>query len=545
MRPGGRADHRAGRGRRGAAHLGVPRAGALDAPAARLANRLVGNAEDDAVLETTLDGVQLPRRRPPRGRGHRRPRAGARRTGAPSSGASPWACGAASLVNVGPAVSGVRSYVAVAGGIARDAGARQPVDGHARPASARRVAADGQVLALGRSRPTIRPVSFTVPRPVGEVLLHLRVGPDDDWFGAAGVELLTGSTYTLSTDSNRVGARLIGPPIAWRTEEEMDSAGMVARRGAGAARRAAGRPARRPPDDRRLSGHRGGRRRGPGRARPGRAGDNRASAPDRRLTCRAIDLNSDLGEGFGVWRLGDDEALLRIVTSANAACGFHAGDPSIMRGVAMGAVAHDVAVGAQVSYRDLAGFGRRHMDIAPAELTDDVLYQLGALDGLCRVAGTRVRYVKPHGALYNTCVVDDGAGPGGGAGGHGVRRHAADPRVAGLGIAAARRAGRPAAVAEGFADRAYTPTGSSCRGPTLPPGHRPGAVVERSVRLATAGEVVAVDGSVLPMAVASLCVHGDTPGAVDLARRVRRHSGRPASTYIVSSLTVARHLLSL
>src|SRR5882757_8200366 len=120
-----------------------------------------------------------------------------------------------------------------------------------------------------------------------------------------------------------------------------------------------------------------------------------------------IDLNSDLGEGFGVWRLGDDEALLSIVTSANVACGFHAGDPSIMRYVAVGAVAHDVAIGAQVSYRDLAGFGRRAMDVAPDELTNDVLYQLGALDGLCRVAGTRVRYVKPHGALYNTCVVDD------------------------------------------------------------------------------------------------------------------------------------------
>jgi 5-oxoprolinase (ATP-hydrolysing) subunit A len=122
----------------------------------------------------------------------------------------------------------------------------------------------------------------------------------------------------------------------------------------------------------------------------------------------AVDLNSDLGEGFGVWRLGDDAALLRIVTSANVACGFHAGDPSIMRAVAVGAVANDVAVGAQVSYRDLAGFGRRRMDVAPDDLTDDVLYQLGALDGLCRVAGTRVRYVKPHGALYNTCVDDDG-----------------------------------------------------------------------------------------------------------------------------------------
>jgi UPF0271 protein len=240
----------------------------------------------------------------------------------------------------------------------------------------------------------------------------------------------------------------------------------------------------------------------------------------------AIDLNSDLGEGFGVWRLGDDQALLGIVTSANAACGFHAGDPSIMRAIAVGAVAHDVAVGAQVSYRDLAGFGRRAMDIAPDELTNEVLYQLGALDALCRVAGTRVRYVKPHGALYNTCVVDDvqaqavvravmefdDALPILGLPGSALLRHA---EQAGL-----------TPVSEGFVDRAYTPTGHLV--PRSDPAalvSDPDAVVERSVRLATAGEVVAVDGSVLAMRVSSLCVHGDTPGAVDLARRVRRALG--------------------
>jgi UPF0271 protein len=240
----------------------------------------------------------------------------------------------------------------------------------------------------------------------------------------------------------------------------------------------------------------------------------------------AVDLNSDLGEGFGVWRLGDDAALLNIVTSANVACGFHAGDPSIMRAVAAGAVAHDVAVGAQVSYRDLAGFGRRAMEIAPDELTNEVLYQLGALDGLCRVAGTRVRYVKPHGALYNTCIVDDvqaqavvravveydDALPILGLPGSALLRHA-------------ERAGLTP-VAEGFADRAYAPTGGLV--PRSDPAALvtdPDAVVERSVRLATAGEVVAVDGSVLAMRVSSLCVHGDTPGAVDLAGRVRQALG--------------------
>ena len=118
----------------------------------------------------------------------------------------------------------------------------------------------------------------------------------------------------------------------------------------------------------------------------------------------AIDLNSDLGEGFGVWTLGDDAALLEVVTSANVACGFHAGDPRIMRRTCAGAVGAGVAIGAQVAYRDLAGFGRRRIDVPRAELTDDVLYQIGALDGFARVAGDRVRYVKPHGALYNAIV---------------------------------------------------------------------------------------------------------------------------------------------
>ena len=121
-----------------------------------------------------------------------------------------------------------------------------------------------------------------------------------------------------------------------------------------------------------------------------------------------IDLNADLGEGFGVWRLGDDDALLDIVTSANVACGFHAGDPVTMRRVCARAAAAGVAVGAQVSYRDLAGFGRRFIDVEPAELAADVLYQLAALDGIARAAGTRVSYVKPHGALYNAAVAHQG-----------------------------------------------------------------------------------------------------------------------------------------
>ena len=120
----------------------------------------------------------------------------------------------------------------------------------------------------------------------------------------------------------------------------------------------------------------------------------------------SIDLNSDLGESFGVWKLGDDEAMLEVVTSANVACGFHAGDPSTLRAVCTAAVANGVSVGAQVGYPDLVGFGRRAIDIDPLELRDVVLYQLGALDAFAQVAGTEVAYVKPHGALYHATVRD-------------------------------------------------------------------------------------------------------------------------------------------
>jgi KipI family sensor histidine kinase inhibitor len=213
-------------GRRGAAHLGVPRAGALDAPAARLANRLVGNDEDDAVLETTLDGMSF--------------RVDARTmlavTGAPApvhadGRAVEWGVAvglqAGSIVNVGKAISGVRSYVALAGGIrvtpVLGSRSTDTLSGLGPP-----VLADGQVLSVGEATQPSALVSFTVPRPVGEVLLHVRIGPDDEWFDAEAVDRLTASTYTLSPDSNRIGARLAGRSIAWRDDDEMDSAGLVA-----------------------------------------------------------------------------------------------------------------------------------------------------------------------------------------------------------------------------------------------------------------------------------------------------------------------------
>ena len=237
---------------------------------------------------------------------------------------------------------------------------------------------------------------------------------------------------------------------------------------------------------------------------------------------RTIDLNADVGEGFGVWRLGDDDALLGIVTSANVACGFHAGDPSTMRRVCERAAALGVAVGAQVSYRDLPGFGRRFIDVEPAELAADVLYQLAALDGIARAAGGRMTYVKPHGALYNAVVHHESQ-----AAAVVQAVTAFDDRLPLLGLpgSALLRTAEAAGlrtVGEGFADRGYTAAGSLVS--RRDPGalvHDPATVAERAVRMATDGEVVAVDGTVVPMRVESVCVHGDTPGAVGLAGAVR------------------------
>jgi 5-oxoprolinase (ATP-hydrolysing) subunit A len=236
----------------------------------------------------------------------------------------------------------------------------------------------------------------------------------------------------------------------------------------------------------------------------------------------SIDLNADLGEGFGRWRLTDDERLLSVVTNANVACGFHAGDAATMRRVCELAAERGVRVGAQVSYRDLAGFGRRAMDVPPAELAAEVAYQIGALEVFARAAGTRVSYVKPHGALYNRVVHDEEQA---GAVVDGVRL--ADATLPVLGLPGSRlleyaaKAGLPA-VTEAFADRAYTPEG------TLVPRGHDGAVVtdqetvvERSVGLARDGVLDSHCGVRVEVRARSLCLHGDTPGAVELARLVR------------------------
>ncbi|HEV2888047.1 MAG TPA: 5-oxoprolinase subunit PxpA [Jatrophihabitans sp.] len=236
-----------------------------------------------------------------------------------------------------------------------------------------------------------------------------------------------------------------------------------------------------------------------------------------------IDLNADLGEGFGAWSgAGADEALLAVITSANVACGFHAGDPVIMRRVCAEAVRRGVAIGAQVSYRDLVGFGRRRMDIAPDDLSADVLYQLGALDGFARAAGDRVRYLKPHGALYHAAATD--AGQAGAV----VSALLAWDRplpvltLPGSALATAAAEAGLAVVIEAFCDRGYSADGSLV--PRDQPGallREPGEIADRALAMVTSGELLAVDGSRLAVRPASLCVHGDTPGAAGIARAVR------------------------
>ena len=236
-----------------------------------------------------------------------------------------------------------------------------------------------------------------------------------------------------------------------------------------------------------------------------------------------VDLNSDLGESFGNWRLGDDAAMLGLVTSANVACGFHAGDPRALLSTCEQAAAAGVVIGAQVGYRDLAGFGRRFIDYERADLVADVLYQLGALEGLSRVAGSSVRYVKPHGALYNAIGHHEGQAA---AVVEAVGRYDPNLPVLGLpGSAFLRIAEKEGlrTVAEAFVDRGYTASGTLV--PRREPGallHDPAEVAERMVRLVERGEIVAVDGTVVPVRAESLCVHGDSPGAVEMAQSVRR-----------------------
>lgn len=235
-----------------------------------------------------------------------------------------------------------------------------------------------------------------------------------------------------------------------------------------------------------------------------------------------IDLNSDLGESYGAWRMGEDATMLDIVSSANVACGFHAGDPSGILSTLKEAAKRGVKVGAHVSYPDRVGFGRRNMDVASADLTADVIYQISALQGLAKVAGTAVTYIKPHGALYNTIAGD-------------ARQAEAvfeailglDPQLvllalAGTPIVARARAAGVIVCEEAFADRGYTPEGRLVsrleKGAVL---HDPELVAARMLRLAREGVIEANDGSTLELKAESICIHGDSPGAVAMAQAVR------------------------
>ena len=239
-----------------------------------------------------------------------------------------------------------------------------------------------------------------------------------------------------------------------------------------------------------------------------------------------IDLNADVGESFGAWRMGDDAGVLAGVTSVSIACGLHAVDPSVMASTAELARKQGVAVGAHPGYADLQGFGRRPMKLPAAEVRALLLYQIGALSGFCRAAGLDLQHVKPHGALYNQAAVDPDLAA---AVAEAVR--AFDPSLilvalAGSKLAAAGRAAGLAVAEEAFADRGYLASGD-----LVPRSHPrallrdPAEAARRAVRMLESGVVEAVDGTPVKLEPQTLCIHGDTPGAAAFVREVRAALG--------------------
>ncbi|VVO75107.1 hypothetical protein PS903_01471 [Pseudomonas fluorescens] len=236
-----------------------------------------------------------------------------------------------------------------------------------------------------------------------------------------------------------------------------------------------------------------------------------------------IDINSDLGESFGAWSMGDDAAMLDVVTSANVACGFHAGDPAGILRTLKAAAAKNVTIGAHVAYPDKVGFGRRNMDLASDELTADVIYQIGALQGLAKAAGTCVRYVKPHGALYNTIAHDRRQALAVIEAIRAIDANLILVALAGSSLIELARNEGLQCIAEAFADRAYTPQGTLVS--RREPGavlHDPKLVAQRMLRLVEDGTIEAIDGSLARIQADSICVHGDSPAAVEMARELRR-----------------------
>ncbi len=243
-----------------------------------------------------------------------------------------------------------------------------------------------------------------------------------------------------------------------------------------------------------------------------------ANPPDRRVS-----LTTDIGEGFGIWQLADDDSLLEVVTGANIACGFHGGDPDIMRRTCATAVARGVSIGAQVSYRDRAGFGRRFVDVTRQTLTNDLLYQMGALAAFAAAAGGKVDYVRAHGALYNVSAKHSEHAA---AIVEATRVFDADlPLLCQVGTETWRQAEAAGirTVAEAFVDRAYTSDG------LLAPRSRPDALLTdpheastRAVDMVMKGHIASVDGRSVPIQADALLVHCDTPRAVEIARATRQ-----------------------
>jgi UPF0271 protein len=237
---------------------------------------------------------------------------------------------------------------------------------------------------------------------------------------------------------------------------------------------------------------------------------------------KSIDLNCDMGESFGAWKMGDDAAIMPLISSANVAAGFHAGDPATMRATVALAAAHGVAIGAHPSLPDLAGFGRRAMKVSAGEVHDLVVYQAGAVAAFARAAGSRLHHVKPHGALYNMAAKDEALADAIAVAVHDLGGDVLLYALAGSAMieAAARHGVR--AVAEVFADRSYQADG------TLTPRGEPGAMitdegaaVAQVLSMVERGRVRALDGSEVQVDAGTLCLHGDQPGAVAFARALR------------------------
>jgi UPF0271 protein len=240
---------------------------------------------------------------------------------------------------------------------------------------------------------------------------------------------------------------------------------------------------------------------------------------------KKIDLNCDMGESFGAYKLGMDEKIIQHITSANIASGWHAGDPMVMDKTVKMAVEYGVGVGVHPGYPDLLGFGRRNMDCTPDEIRNYVVYQIGALQGYCKVYDTRLRHVKPHGALYLTAVVNEEVARAVAEAIVSIDSNLLYVALAGAKGAMMTRIGNDVGlkvIYEAFPDRAYTPEGNLLS--RREPGaviKEPGEVTERALRMVLEKRVIAVDGSSIPFEVDTLCVHGDTPTAVELTKSIR------------------------